>query len=138
VEFLVNQSTTFNQELHMAEIQAQFGATDAKYNQVLQVVCQYFTDGCLELSGFEHRIANGCSQMCDTVLVYTHRLTDTGGHETRDGTEFEGELSKKVRALESQVTALQEKVKTMEAQGQAQPEPTKEAGVPGSSETGDA
>jgi hypothetical protein len=67
VEFSVHQTTIFNQEMHMAEIQAQFGVNDAKYNQLLQVVGQYFTEGTQQLSGFEHKIANGCRQLCETV-----------------------------------------------------------------------
>ena len=71
-------------------------------------------------------------------IVYTHRLADEGGYKTRLGEVCEGKIGQKVKALEQEVTTLQEKINALEAQGRATPEPTKEAGVPDSSATGDA
>jgi predicted nucleic acid-binding Zn-ribbon protein len=46
-------------------------------------------------------------------IVYTHRLADSGGYKTRDGTVMVGEIGERVKALELQVTDLQEQNKML-------------------------
>jgi hypothetical protein len=56
----VHNTATFTDNHLLAEIQANAGANDAKFNQLLQMVSTQFTTGNQLIEAFEHRVANGC------------------------------------------------------------------------------
>ena len=70
--------------------------------------------------------------------MYAHRLADTGGYTTRDGTLYVSEMWDKVHALERKVKDLQAQNDALREKEKAQPEHNTEADTPGPQEIGDA
>ena len=70
--------------------------------------------------------------------MYAHRLADTGGYTTRDGTVYVSEMWDKVHALERKVKDLQAQNDALREKEKAQPEHNTEADTPGPQDIGDA